>query len=305
MSPGDLLVVRIAAALLVVLVTACAQHGPFVDLSQLEPVDVQVPQTAPVRVAVASVVTPARGFRTYQALVDYLARKLGRPVEMVQRASYAETNELVRTGRVDVAMVCSGAYVEGERDFGLMLVAAPQVRGETVYYSLLIARKDSPFRSLADLRGHSFAFTDPLSNTGYLVPTYQLARMGTSPAQFFSRFFFTYSHDNSIMAVVEGSVDAAAVDSLVYEALVDEDPALGAKVKVLERYGPYGIPPVVASPRADPEVVAAVRQALLQMAEDPEGSRVLLKLGIDRFVSVEPALYQQVRAMARAVKWGQ
>jgi phosphonate transport system substrate-binding protein len=294
---------RSLVALLAALALACGPARPFVDLSQLEPVAIQVPQQNPVRIAVASVVTPARAFETYRQLMDYLARKLGRPVEMVQRASYAETNELVRTGRVDLAMVCSGAYVEGERDFGLMLVAAPQVRGEIVYYSLVIARKDSSFVTLQDLRGRSFAFTDPLSNTGYLVPTYYLARSGTSPAEFFGRFVFTYSHDNSVRAVAEGWVDAAAVDSLVYRAMVEADPSLASRLKVVERYGPYGIPPVVASPKADPATVAAIRDLLLHMADDAEGSSVLDKLGIDRFVSVEPSLYDEVRSMAREVRW--
>ncbi len=172
------------------------------------------------------------------------------------------------------------------------------------YYSLIIGQRDSPFEKLRDPKGHSFALTDPLSNTGYLVPAYELRRLDTTPDAFFGRFAFTYSHDNSIRAVAEGWVDAAAVDSLVYVAALEQEPALAGRVKVLERYGPFGIPPV-ASPKADRATVDALREVLLEMGDDPEGSRVLRNLGIDRFVSVDPSLYDSVRDMAREVRWEQ
>lgn len=74
----------------------------------------------------------------YPELVAYLGRRLGRPAELVQGKTYAEINDLVRTGDVTLALVCTNAYLEGREDFGMEALVVPQVAGETVYYSYLI-----------------------------------------------------------------------------------------------------------------------------------------------------------------------
>ncbi|MFN3476141.1 MAG: phosphate/phosphite/phosphonate ABC transporter substrate-binding protein, partial [Candidatus Methylomirabilales bacterium] len=203
------------------------------------------PRRPPLRVAIASILSPARNLESYHDLLAYLERRLERPVELVQRMTYAEVNDLMRTRQIDLAFVCTLAYIEGKREFGMELLVVPQIRDQTVYYSYLIVPKESPARSLMDLKGKAFAFSDPLSNTGRLAPTYQLSLMGTTPDAFFGRYVFTYSHDNSIVATADGLVDGAAVDSLVYDFLATKDPELIAKTRIIARWGPYGMPPVV------------------------------------------------------------
>ncbi|HWQ28477.1 MAG TPA: PhnD/SsuA/transferrin family substrate-binding protein, partial [Dehalococcoidia bacterium] len=112
----------------------------------------------------------------------------------------------------------------------------------------------------------------------------------------------TGSHDNSILAVAEGLVDGAAVDSLVYDYVVARNPEIGSRVKVIARWGPYGIPPLVAAPGLDPRVKEAVRDALLAMADDPEGRRALEALGIDRFVTIDDSAYDSIREMLVALR---
>ncbi len=136
----------------------------------------------------------------YQQLATYFGAKLGRPVELVQGKTYAEINDLLKSGEVTVAIVCTNPYLQGRDDFGMELIAAPQVDGDVVYYSLLIVNRNSTAASLGDHRGTSFAFSDPLSNSGRLAPIYQLALRGRNPESFFSQTIFTYSHDSSIRA---------------------------------------------------------------------------------------------------------
>lgn len=259
----------------------------------------------PLRVAVAAVISPRSTLESYDALLDYLSRRLERPVQLIQRQTYAEVNDLVRVGQVDVAFVCGGAYVEGQREFGMELLVAPQMNGGTIYYSYLIVASDSPARSLNDLRGKVFAFSDPLSNSGRLVPAYELYQLGTPPDTFFSRTIFTYSHDNSIRAVASKLVDGAAVDSLVYESLVASNDDLRAKTHILEKSQPFGIPPVVVHPALNAELKAQLRAALLQMDADAAGRTALARLRIDRFVTVDDRAYDSIRDMARVVRgWG-
>lgn len=249
------------------------------------------------RVAVSGVTSPTRTLDQYQELLNHMSEQLGKDVRLVLKPSYAEINDMVRGGRVEVAFVCSLAYTEGYNDFGMELLVAPQVKGGSVYYSYLIVPRDSTAVSLQDLQGRSFAFSDPLSNSGQLVPGHQLYLLGEKPASFFSRYTFTYSHDNSISAVANKLVDGAAVDSLVYDHLVATDATIANKTKIIARWGPYGIPPVVVNPNLDPELKVQLQDYFLGLNNLAKGQEILRGLSIDKFVTIQDEAYDGIREM--------
>jgi phosphonate transport system substrate-binding protein len=279
---------------------------PQVSLAEPSPSPSTMPATdrsqPPLRVAIAAVISPRRTAQNYAPLLDYLTGQSGRPVESVQGRTYAEVNNLLRDGDVDLAFVCSGAYVQGHRDFGMELLVAPQVAGKTVYYSYIIVPTDSPARHLADLSGKTFAFTDPMSNSGWLMPVDMLRQAGETPESFFKHTIYTYSHDNSIAAVVDGLVDGAAVDSLVYNFAVTEDPTLADRTRVIVRSDACGIPPVVVHPDLGTGQKAALRDMLLTMHQNEAGRDVLASLMIDRFVVIGDSAYDSVRRALDQVK---
>ena len=249
------------------------------------------------RVAVGGMITPKAGFKYYRQFLDYIGVKIGMPVDFVDRESYAEINELVRNGNVDLAFVCGGPYVDGHKAFGMELLAAPQAYGQQVYHSYIIVAKSSSLASFEELRGKTFAFTDPLSNSGKLVPTYMLARMKETPESFFKKFIFTQAHDKSIKAVAEGIVDGAAVDSLIWEYLNRTKPQFTAATKIIERSPPYGIPPVVVRKELDPKLKERLRQVFLTAHEDGKGQEILKGMMIDKFLPVKDRAYNSIREM--------
>jgi phosphonate transport system substrate-binding protein len=253
----------------------------------------------PIRIAAASIVSPQETIRSYGLFFNYLEQKVGRPIELVQRKTYEETYELLRFGTLDMAMVCTYIYVKGHDEIGLDLLAAPQVNGKAEYRSVVIVRADSKIEKFADLAGKRFAYTDPLSTTGRLYPLTMLKARGVDPGTFFSSTTYTYSHDNSVKAVVQGIVDGASVDSLVFDQLVQKNPDLGLSLRVIERSAWMPSPPVVISKRVDPQLREAFRQALLTMHEDPEGKKILAELGIERYVLQRDEDYAPVREIAR------
>jgi phosphonate transport system substrate-binding protein len=253
--------------------------------------------TDKLRIAVGAIISPAESLTFYEDIFDYLGEKLGRGVEMVQRKTYAEVNFLMKEGRIDAAFVCSRPYVEGHRDFGMELLCVPVCFGKTEYYSYFIVHKDSSIQKLEDLRGKVFAFSDPLSNTGMLVPSYTLAKMGETPESFFRRYIFTYSHDNSIRSVAEKFVDGAAVDSLIWEYLNAKGREWPAQTRIIYRSEPCGIPPVVVSPRIGHERKEKLRSAFLNMHNDPRGQEILKRVLIDRFTVIEDSAYDSIRQM--------
>lgn len=299
---------RRATLILVLLLTlsscAMAPAAPTIRLSELQPLPAEASaQVVPLRVSVASVVSPRGTVESYQPLLDYLSARLGRPVELVQRRTYTETNELIGRGEVDVAFVCTSAYISGRDAYGMSLLAAPQVAGATTYHSLLLVPADSAARSMADLGGAVFAFTDPTSYSGRVYPTSLVQALGATPEQFFDRIFYTYSHDDAINVVADGLADAAAVDSLVYDFALARDPWLAERVRVIHRSPPFGIPPIVVGPNVRPQLRAELEAILLGLGDDPapEARAALKALGIDRFVSIDDTIYASARAVLTTV----
>jgi phosphonate transport system substrate-binding protein len=256
------------------------------------------------KMAVGAMISPKETFVYYRQLLDYLASNLGREVQLVQRKTYREVNELIGKGQIDLAFICSGPYVGGKERYGFELLATPEVQGSHFYHSYLIVNKESQFQSLEDLKGRVFAFTDPDSLTGRLVPTFWLAEMHERPEDFFAKVIYTYSHDNSILAVSKGLVDGAAVDGLVWEYYQYKNPSWTSGTRVIRKSEPYGIPPVVVSNALPPELKTEIQRLLLTMHENVAGRKILQELMIDRFLAPREEWYDTVRQVEEKLAIG-
>jgi phosphonate transport system substrate-binding protein len=303
------LIYGVLALGLVLLVGACSDDSTKVTVDFTKTVPVarpgeRVSPTPPLRVAVAAMISPKETFDLYRQLLSYLGHKLNKDLEFVQRKTYGEIDELLGRGEIDLAFICSGPYVAGRERFGFVSLAVPEVHGSHFYRSYLIVNKDSTYTRLEELRGRTFAFTDPDSNTGKLVPTYWLAEMHERPETFFSRIVYTYSHDNSIMAVARNLVDGATVDSLIWEFYQEKNPVFASKTRIIKKSEPYGIPPLVASKDLPDESKERIRQIMFSMHQDPEGKRILTELMIDRFIPPQEEWYENLKEMHRQVAGG-
>jgi phosphonate transport system substrate-binding protein len=254
------------------------------------------------KIAVAAMISPKYTYNFYIDLLRLIGEQVGRRVSLVQKKTYSEVNEMLRRNELDLAFVCSGPYVAGKKKFGMEIIAVPVCHGQKVYHSLFITSKNSGIKSFDDLRGKTFVFTDPLSNTGYMVPIYYLARRNETPDSYFKKTFFSYSHDNSIQAVADGLADGAAVDSLIYAFMQVRKPLLTAETKVIERSPPYGIPPVVVNPSLAPGMKERLKKIFTSIHENPKGKAILKILQIDRFVEGHDEDYDTVRELQRFIK---
>jgi len=306
MPKGWFLLRRFALLLLVlVILGGCASGRPTRTVRFSSPASQQEvaadasPETKPLRVAAASIISPQETIRSYGLFFAHLEKQVGRPIELLQRKTYEETYDLLRFGTLDLALVCTYVAVKGHDEIGLEVLAAPQVGGKAEYQSFIIVRADKGVGSFLELAGKRFAFTDPLSSSGRLYPLALLREMNADPGTFFASTTYTYSHDNSIKAVVQGVADGAAVDSLVYDQWVRRNPDLAISLKVIDRSPAMPSPPLVASKRLDPALRESFRNAVLSMHETPEGKKILADLGIDRFVPLRMEDYEPVRQIAR------
>ncbi len=250
-----------------------------------------------IKISVGAMITPSEGFNYYFKLLKYIERKLQYKVKYIDRKDYAEINSMLKSKDIDASFVCSGPNVEGHDDFGLELLVVPQAYGKTEYYSYIIIHSQSPINSLEELRGKTFAFTDPQSNTGEIVPTYILSTMNETPESFFKKTIFTYAHDKSIEAVANKIVDGAAVGHLVWKYMELTSPEVTAKTKIINKSQPFGFPPFVTRPGFDPHLKKRIKEILLHLHENYEGIELLKGIMIDKFVEVEDSHYNSIREM--------
>lgn len=235
-----------------------------------------------------------------QSWKDYLERELGQPVQFVRRASYAEVVDLLRERKLDFAWLCGFPFVmhRGEMD----VLAVPVYNGRPLYQSyLIVPASDNRTQGIGGLKGKVFAYSDPNSNSGYLVPQYRLATL-REPAQFFSKTFFTGSHRSVIEAVASRLADGGSVDGYVYDALARLRPEIVERTRIVERSQPFGFPPFVVRKGVPLEVAAAFRRVLMEMPQKPDGKALLDALFLDGFVAGSPTQFDEIARMVATLK---
>lgn len=231
---------------------------------------------------------------------SYLQQRLQRPVQFVQRGSYRDVVALLQQGQLDFAWLCGYPYVRNRRS--MKLLAVPLYRGEPLYRSyLIVPARDTTSHSILDLRGKVFAYSDPDSNSGWLVPVHSLMRLREVPTTFFARSFFTWGHRKVVDAVGVGLAQGGAVDGYVWDTLAQLHPELTARTRIAEISRPFGFPPFVARVGIGDGDFSAMQSVLIRMAADAEGRALLGRLNIDGFTAGSPALYDGVQAMSRQV----
>lgn len=231
----------------------------------------------------------------------YLERHLERPVIFTQRGTYREILELLREGKLDFAWLCGYPYVRNKDQF--RLVAVPLYHGEPLYHSyLIVPASDKKTQALDGLSGKVFAFSDPDSNSGYLYPEYLLAQKNMTPASYFSRSFFTWSHREVVEAVASGLADGGAVDSYVWDTLSKAHPELTSRTRIVTASPQFAFPPIIASLTVSMSDVKALQTVLFSMQANDEGSALLDKLNLNGFIYGNASLYANIAEMSRFVE---
>jgi phosphonate transport system substrate-binding protein len=239
----------------------------------------------------------------YRCVADRVAARLGCQTELVVGKDYGQL-----AAGVDVSFVCGLPYVHLARKSAPPVVplAAPVLRGDRyggrpVYFSDVIVRRNSPHRCFAELRGCTWAYNEPLSQSGYGVTRYRLLRMGETRG-FFRDVVEAGFHERSLRLVASGEVDASAIDSQVLAVALRDHPELAGRLRVIDTLGPSTIQPVVASTRLCPRLREDVRGVLLELGGDPEARRHLDHGFVERFDAVGDEHYDDIREMLRAAE---
>lgn len=250
---------------------------------------------APIRIGTTSVILDNQvGF--LHAWRDYLQPRLGRPVTFLQRGSYREITSLLLGDELDFAWVCGYPYVRNRTAWEL--VALPNYGGKPLYRSyLIVPATDTAAKGFDALAGKVFAYSDPDSNSGFLVPQYEMLRIGIYPPTHFRKTFFTYAHHKVVIAVADGVAQGGAVDGYVWDTLALRTPALTRRTRVAHVSDEYGFPPMVARRSLDRPTYEQFRDTLLAMPKDDRGRELLRELNLEGFLAPDDSRFTGIAKM--------
>ena len=179
------------------------------------------------------------------------------------------------------------------------------MRGKPLYQSYIIVHADRLATSVDDLDGDLHAFSDPNSNSGYLVTAALLAERHKKPETFFKKTIFTYGHRNVVRAVASGLAQSGSVDGYVWEVMAELEPELTGKTRILRKSEELGFPPVAClRNNRNARQIGLLRQALLEMSGDDEGLQVLNLLKLDGFVEEPESLFDLIVGKMELVRSG-
>jgi len=240
--------------------------------------------------------------KTYLQWKKYLEENSKFSVNIKFARTYAEVISDIKDSKSDIAYVCSSTYTLLKDKQHAQLLAIPIINGKDVYYSNIIALKDTKYKSLLDFKGKIFAFTDPDSTSGSVAPTYEILTHGEKISIFFSNLIYTYDHGESIKAVLDGFVDGASVDSLVLIQYAKKHPKDTQNLRIVQQLGPYTISPIVARSNLSKKEFKQLQNLFLNMHNTKIGKEILNHLNIDRFEKPGTQAYTKVYTMLNFLK---
>lgn len=247
-------------------------------------------------------ISPSESVSHYHDLSNYIVRKLNMQINFRQDDDYKKMNMLISQGKIDLAVICAGALLDMERT-DYKIAAFPVVRGKSTYNSYIIAPEKTGIKTVGELKGRTFVYSDSLSNSGALYPAFFIKKnTGFEPGNFFSKIYFSGNHGKSIYLVNNGVVSGAAINSLVYEYFKLTDPSKIANIRVINVSPEFSVPPIVASGKMSAELFQKIQSILTDMHNTEEGRKILNSLFIDKFLPPDEYSLDNIESMRQFVR---
>jgi phosphonate transport system substrate-binding protein len=153
---------------------------------------------------------------TFGGLTKYLESKLGIKVNLQTAGDYAGVITAMQHNHVQLAYFGPKSYVEAHNraQAEAIVIDVDAESGLPGYYGMIITKKGSGLKTLEDIKGKTWAFTDSNSTSGTLVPSVMFSKKGINPQEYFSKVLYSGGHEASILSVKAGKVDAASTNNL-------------------------------------------------------------------------------------------
>jgi phosphonate transport system substrate-binding protein len=263
------------------------------------PVAADVPDV--LRVSAIPDENPNELLRIYQPFADHLARETGLKVQFTPVVDYAATVEGLAARKLDLVWYGGFTFVQARRRTGGTAVPVVSRAEDLEFHSKFIASPASGIKTLADLKGKTFAFGSVSSTSGHLMPRYFLLKAGVAPDKDFKQVAFSGAHDATALWVQSGRVDAGALNEAVWKKLVEQGKVDLAKVDAFYTTPPYVDYVWTARGDLDEGIREKIASAFLKLdARNPEHKRLLDLHRASKYVRVKAEDFAAVEEAAIA-----
>ncbi len=242
---------------------------------------------------------PTELIRKFKPLGEYLEQQLGMPVKFTPVSDYAAVVESLASDRLDLAWLGGFTFVQTRLKTGDAIPLVQREQDEQFTSKFITA--DPEVKSLADLKGKTFAFGSVSSTSGSLMPRYFMLKDGIEPEQYFKRIAYSGAHDATAAWIEAGKADAGVLNASVWDKLVAAGKVDTAKVRVISTTPPYYDYNWTVRGNLDPALVEKIKAAFLALdPANPEHKAILDLQAASRFIETKPENYAGIEEAARA-----
>lgn len=219
--------------------------------------------------------------------------------------SYGAVVEGMANGLAEIGFFGPVSYLQARDRGGAELLAVGVEKGQSVYYSALFVKGDSPVTSVSELRGKRVAFGDVNSTSSFAFPVAMLIAAGLDPARDLGAVLMTGSHANSLKALQHGQADAASASLDSFEKAVKQGAIKPEEIRVLAKSEPIPYPPLAMHPKLPAGVKVKLREAFNTVHTAPGVSKDMIRgyggAKLDRYDASYPES-SMVAALAKLAK---
>ncbi|HEV7576546.1 MAG TPA: putative selenate ABC transporter substrate-binding protein [Caldimonas sp.] len=239
--------------------------------------------------------------RKFKPLGDYLKQETGMDVQFVPVTDYAAVVEGLATNKLDLAWLGGFTYVQARLRTNGGVVPIVQRAEDAKFTSRFIVPANSPAKTLADLKGKTFAFGAPSSTSGSLMPRYYLLQAGIDPERDFKSVAFSGAHDATVAFVAAGRAEAGVLNASVMDKLIESKNPNVEKVRVLAITPPYFDYNWTVRPGLDPALTRKLSDAFLKLDPAQPAMKEIMDLQrASRFIPTQNSNYDGIESAARS-----
>ncbi len=237
----------------------------------------------------------------FTALADYLSRKTGVKVKLTSLMRYGNIIDRFTEEKMDGAFFGSFTGALAIEKLGVVPLVRPvNLDNTSTYQGYIFVRKDSNIRNAKDMKGKKMAFVEKATTAGYLFPLAYLRENSiTNIDVFFKEYYFAGSHDAAILAVLDRKADIGVAKHSIYARVRKENPRIDKELVILAESPKVPSNGLCVRKTLDASLKSKLKEALLNIHNDPDGKGVLEKFGAIKFIETTEGDYKPVYEMAR------
>ena len=244
---------------------------------------------------------PTELARKFKPLGDYLEKETGLKVEWTPVTDYAAVVEGMATNKIDLAWLGGFTFIQAKLRTNGGATPIAQRAEDEIFTSKFIVPADSTAKTLADLKGKTFAFGSPSSTSGSLMPRFFLLKAGIDPEKDFKNVAFSGAHDATVAFVAGGKAEAGVLNSSVWEKLIEAKNPNAAKVKVLATTPTYYDYNWTVRPGLDPVVTKKLTDAFLKLdPKNPAHKEIMDLQRASKFIATKTSNYDGIEQAGKS-----